>query len=78
MGSAVTVSEAVQPLHVAAWIEAQAREVSAPTVKQRLAAIRHLFDWLVDGPNRAGQSGCIRARPATRAPRNSTIADAMT
>jgi site-specific recombinase XerD len=40
---------AVQPLHVAAWIEAQTREHSAPTVKQRLAAIRHLFDWLVTG-----------------------------
>jgi site-specific recombinase XerD len=39
----------VQPLHVAGWIEAQARARSAPTVKQRLAAIRHLFDWLVTG-----------------------------
>jgi site-specific recombinase XerD len=34
---------------VAAWIELQGREVSAPSVKQRLAAIRHLFDWLVTG-----------------------------
>jgi site-specific recombinase XerC len=41
--------EAVQPLHVATWIEARTREVSAPTVKQHLAAIRHLFDWLVTG-----------------------------
>ncbi|GAA3277707.1 hypothetical protein GCM10020258_59700 [Sphingomonas yabuuchiae] len=40
---------AVQPLHVAAWIEALGREVSAPTVKQRLAGVRHLFDWLVTG-----------------------------
>jgi site-specific recombinase XerD len=39
----------VAPLHVATWIEAQTRAVSAPTVKQRLAAIRHLFDWLVVG-----------------------------
>jgi site-specific recombinase XerC len=39
----------VEPLHVAAWIEAQALQASAPTVKQRLAAIRHLFDWLVVG-----------------------------
>jgi site-specific recombinase XerD len=38
---------AVQPLHVAAWIELQTQTLSAPTVKQRLAAIRHLFDWLV-------------------------------
>jgi site-specific recombinase XerC len=40
---------AVQPLHVAAWIELQTRRHSAPTVKQRLAALRHLFDWLVTG-----------------------------
>jgi len=38
--------EAVQPLHVATWIEGQTRTHAAPTVKQRLAAIRHLFDWL--------------------------------
>jgi site-specific recombinase XerD len=40
---------AVQPLHVAAWIELQTQRSSAPTVKLRLAAIRHLFDWLVIG-----------------------------
>src|SRR3954463_7745891 len=40
---------AVQPLHVATWIEAQTRTHAAPSVKQRLAAIRHLFDWLVTG-----------------------------
>jgi site-specific recombinase XerD len=40
---------AVQPLHVATWIEIQTRELSAPTVKQHLAAVRHLFDWLVTG-----------------------------
>ena len=31
------------------WIELQGREVSTPSVKQQLAAIRHLFDWLVTG-----------------------------
>lgn len=40
---------AVQPLHVAAWIEMQQQEHAALTVKQRLAALRHLFDWLVTG-----------------------------
>jgi site-specific recombinase XerC len=40
---------AVQPLHVATWIEGQTRKLSAPTVKQQLAALRHLFDWLVTG-----------------------------
>lgn len=39
----------VKTLHVAAWIEGRTRLVSAPTVKQQLAAIRHLFDWLVTG-----------------------------
>ena len=40
---------AVQPLHVAAWIELRTRERAAPSVKQQLAAIRRLFDWLVTG-----------------------------
>jgi hypothetical protein len=40
---------AVQPLHVAARIELQTNKLSAPNVKQRLAAIRQLFDWLVIG-----------------------------
>jgi len=39
----------VEPLHVAVWIEDKTRQRSAPTVKQHLAAIRHLFDWLVTG-----------------------------
>src|ERR1019366_8333891 len=39
----------VQPVHVAGYTEELTRERSAPTAKQRLAAIRHLFDWLVVG-----------------------------
>ncbi|MBV8103198.1 MAG: tyrosine-type recombinase/integrase [Hyphomicrobiales bacterium] len=39
----------IEPLHVGAYIEALTRSHSAPTVKQRLAAIRTLFDWLVTG-----------------------------
>jgi site-specific recombinase XerC len=39
----------VQPVHGATWIEAGTRELAASSVKQRLAAIRHLFDWLVTG-----------------------------
>jgi hypothetical protein len=39
----------VHPLHVATWIEIQTNAASAPTVKQALAAIRHLFDRLVTG-----------------------------
>ncbi|MHB8283343.1 MAG: tyrosine-type recombinase/integrase [Caulobacteraceae bacterium] len=40
---------AVQPLHVAAYIETLGQARSAPTAKQHLAAIRHLFDWMVIG-----------------------------
>jgi site-specific recombinase XerD len=39
----------VEPVHVATWIEAGTHELAAPSVKQRLAALRHLFDWLVNG-----------------------------
>lgn len=37
----------VQPLHVAAYVEGLA--LSAPSIKQRLAGLRMLFDWLVVG-----------------------------
>jgi site-specific recombinase XerC len=59
---------AVQPLHVATWIEMQTREHSAPTVKLRLAALRHLFDWLVTGQ-------VIPTNPAAsvRGPRHSAL-----
>ena len=40
---------AVTPLHVATWIELQGQTLAASSVKQRLAAIRQLFDWLVVG-----------------------------
>src|SRR5437660_2167877 len=40
---------AVQPVHVATWIEIGTRDLAEASVKQRLAAIRHLFDWLVTG-----------------------------
>jgi integrase/recombinase XerD len=39
----------VQPIHVAAYIESLGEKHSKPTVKQHLAAIRMLFDWLVTG-----------------------------
>lgn len=40
----------IQPIHVAAWMEeALGNGISAPTVKQRLAALRALFDWMVVG-----------------------------
>jgi len=39
----------IEPLHVAAYIEALGENFEKPTVKQHLAAIRMLFDWLVTG-----------------------------
>ncbi|MFZ5706273.1 MAG: tyrosine-type recombinase/integrase [Pseudomonadota bacterium] len=39
----------IAPLHVAAWIEAQGGELAPPSVKQQLAGVRSLFDWLVTG-----------------------------
>jgi len=43
----ITALPSIQPVHVAAWIEELGQSLSAPTVKQHLAAVRHLFDWLV-------------------------------
>jgi site-specific recombinase XerD len=48
-GAGVPSITNVQPLHVAAWIELQTQTHAAPTARQQLAAIRHLFDWLVTG-----------------------------
>jgi site-specific recombinase XerD len=39
----------IEPLHVAAYIEGLQASFEKPTVKQHLAAIRMLFDWLVTG-----------------------------
>ena len=39
----------VQPFHVAAFVKELQGRFSPPTVKQHLAAIRMLFDWLVTG-----------------------------
>ena len=39
----------VKPLHVAAYVEGLLQELAKPTVKQHLAALRMLFDWLVVG-----------------------------
>ena len=39
----------VTPMHVAAYIEQLQDKMKAPSVKQHLACIRMLFDWLVTG-----------------------------
>jgi site-specific recombinase XerD len=48
----------IEPLHVATYIEALQDRMAKPTVKQHLAAIRMLFDWLVTG-------GILASNPAT-------------
>ncbi len=65
--------EDVQPVHVAGYIEELGRARKAPTVKQHLACIRMLFDWLVTGQ-------VIAANPAhaVRGPRHSVIKGATT
>jgi hypothetical protein len=40
-----TILRRVRPIHVATFIEELLQELSKPTVKQHLAALRMLFDW---------------------------------
>ncbi len=56
----------IQTRHVAAWVEQLKGRYSAPTVKQRLAAIRMLFDWLV-----VGQVVPVNPAAVVRGPRHS-------
>ena len=48
-GQGIDRLQDVQPVHVAGYVEQLGREMSPPTVKQHLACIRMLFDWLVTG-----------------------------
>lgn len=41
--------QAVEPVHVAAYIETLQLQLTAPSIKLQLAALRVLFDWLVVG-----------------------------
>lgn len=56
----------VRSIHVAAYVEVLMTTLSTPTVKQHLAGIRMLFDWLVTGH-------IIQVNPATsvRGPKHS-------
>jgi site-specific recombinase XerD len=49
---------ALEPVHVAGYIEELGKTHAAPSVKQHLAAIRMLFDWLVVGQ-------VVRSNPAS-------------
>ena len=48
-GNGIHELSQVQPFHVAAFIKDLQNELAPPTVKQHLAALRMLFDWLVTG-----------------------------
>src|SRR5712692_11087390 len=39
----------VEPVHVAEYIEGLGKRMKPPSVKQHLACLRMLFDWLVTG-----------------------------
>ena len=56
----------VEPIRVAAFVEAQLKLHSKPTVKQRLAALRMLFDWMV-----VGQILSVNPAHAVRGPKHS-------
>ena len=56
---------AIEPMHVAAYIRSLGKDFEKPTVKQHLAAIRMLFDWLV-----VGQVVAINPAHAVRGPKH--------
>ena len=56
---------AIEPMHVAAYIRALGKDFEKPTVKQHLAAIRMLFDWLV-----VGQVVAINPAHSVRGPKH--------
>src|ERR1700689_4828376 len=58
----VTALSAVRTHHVSAYVEVLGRRYRAPTVKQHLAAIRMLFDWLIVGQSFAGPNPAAAGR----------------
>ena len=59
--------QAIEPVHIATYIETLQRRLAPPSVKQHLAAIRMLFDWLV-----VGQVLPTNPASSVRGPRYST------
>ena len=56
----------IEPVHVAAYVETLQLRLAAPSVKQNLAAIRMLFNWLV-----IGQVIAVNPASAVRGPKHS-------
>ena len=61
----ITELDEIEPIHVAAYIEALQTTNAKPTVKQHLAAVRMLFDYLV-----VGQILAITPAHAVRGPKH--------
>jgi integrase/recombinase XerD len=72
-GNGITRIEDVLPVHVAGYIEELGKVRKAPTVKQHLACIRMLFDWLV-----TGQVIATNLAHAVRGPRHSVLKGSTT
>jgi len=69
-GSGGLALDRIGPVHVAANIEKLPKDLSRPSVKQALAAVRMLFDWLVAGqvvPSNPAASVAGRATRRKRA-----------
>ena len=58
--------QAIEPVHVAAYIEGLQLKMTAPSIKLQLAALRVLFDWLV-----VGQVIPVNPAASVRGPRHS-------
>lgn len=56
----------IEPVHIAAYIETLQTRLAAPSVKQHLAAIRMLFNWLV-----VGQVLAVNPASPVRGPKHS-------
>jgi site-specific recombinase XerD len=57
--------DAIRPIDVSTYIESHQQTHSAPDVKQQLAAIRMLFDWLI-----TGQIVAVNPAAAVRGPKH--------
>ena len=67
-GHGVQNLEHVKPVHVAGYIESLREGFAKPTIKQHLAAIRMLFDWLI-----VGQIIDVNPAHAVRGPKHVVI-----
>jgi site-specific recombinase XerD len=54
----------IQPIHVATWVEWLSGNYSTASVKQHLAAVKMLFDWMV-----VGQAMALNAAASVKSPR---------